>query len=250
MSDTSHLQADLVLCRHTLEHIGPVADFMTMRPARSGDRTPGDCGLPSSLPDVETILVENGFWDIYYEHCSYFTLGSLARLFERAGFVAHRLEKCYDDQYLLIDSRPGTAGQPLAAADDLERTRRQVADFETNVRATMAAWREFVAEAHRRSETTILWGSGSKAVAFLTTLGFEDEISCVTDINPYRHHKFVPGSGHEIVPPEALREIRPDNVIVMNPIYMEEIGRDLAAMGLNPHMVAVGPDLARVGRPV
>ena len=29
---------------------------------------------------------ERAFWDIYYEHCSYFTLGSLARLFRRTGF--------------------------------------------------------------------------------------------------------------------------------------------------------------------
>ena len=38
------------------------------------------------LPDMERVLVEQAFWDIYYEHCSYFTLGSLARLFRRTGF--------------------------------------------------------------------------------------------------------------------------------------------------------------------
>ena len=25
------------------------------------------------LPDLERVLVERAFWDIYYEHCSYFT---------------------------------------------------------------------------------------------------------------------------------------------------------------------------------
>ena len=38
------------------------------------------------LPDTERVLTEAAFWDIYYEHCSYFTPGSLARLFRRTGF--------------------------------------------------------------------------------------------------------------------------------------------------------------------
>ena len=33
------------------------------------------------LPDSRRVFDEVAFWDIYYEHCSYFTPGSLARLF-------------------------------------------------------------------------------------------------------------------------------------------------------------------------
>ena len=50
----------------------------------------------------------------------------------------------------------------------------------------------------------VVWGSGSKAVGYLTTLGLRDEIAAVVDINPHKHGKFLAGTGHEIVGPDAL----------------------------------------------
>ena len=38
------------------------------------------------IPNARYVLCDVAFWDIYYEHCSYFTPGSLARLFRRSGF--------------------------------------------------------------------------------------------------------------------------------------------------------------------
>ena len=38
------------------------------------------------LPDVMRELCEGAFWDLYYEHCTYFSCGSLARLFRATGF--------------------------------------------------------------------------------------------------------------------------------------------------------------------
>jgi hypothetical protein len=39
-----------------------------------------------------------------------------------------------------------------------------------------------------------------------------------------------PASGHQVVAPEFLRGYRPDLVVVMNPIYLPEIGAQLSAM--------------------
>jgi hypothetical protein len=96
-----------------------------------------------------------------------------------------------------------------------------------------------LADARSRGDRVALWGAGSKAVAFLTTLGVGDEVAAVTDINPYRHGMFMPGSGHEVVPPAQLRTIQPQLVIAMNPIYVPEIERDLRGMGLGSRVVAV-----------
>jgi hypothetical protein len=57
------------------------------------------------------------------------------------------------------------------------------------------------------------------------------------DINPRKQGKFIAGSGQEIVAPDFLRTYRPDLVIVMNPIYQEEIGRELAQMGVSAQLV-------------
>lgn len=239
----AHLQADLVVCRHTLEHIQPTRDFMTMVRRSIGDRP--NTVVCFELPDIERVLEDQGFWDIYYEHCSYFSRGSLARLFRSAGFDVLELDKVYDGQYLLIDGNPRAEGdeietqQPLPQEDDLARLRDLVDAFETELPKTMRKWQEIFDSAKSRGQKTALWGSGSKAVAFLTSLQLGDRVDIVTDINPYRHGMFMPGTGHRIVPPAELEELRPDLVVAMNPIYLEEIGADLNRMGLDPELLAV-----------
>ena len=46
------------------------------------------------------------------------------------------------------------------------------------------------------------------------------------------------GTGHEVVPPEVLREYGPDLVIVMNPVYVDEIRGTLAELELQPRLLA------------
>jgi hypothetical protein len=76
-------------------------------------------------------------------------------------------------------------------------------------------------------------------VAFLNTIGIKDEVEFIVDINTYRQGKYLPGSGKLIVPPSFLKEYRPDMVIAMNPIYLDEIRNDLNSMELKPELVAV-----------
>jgi hypothetical protein len=64
-------------------------------------------------------------------------------------------------------------------------------------------------------------------------------IEHVVDINPHRQGRHMPGTGQLIVAPAFLAEHEPDCVIVMNPVYVDEIGEDLARLGLDPEVVAV-----------
>ena len=83
------------------------------------------------------------------------------------------------------------------------------------------------------------WGAGSKAVAFLTTLGLTSEIDVLVDVNPHKRGRFMPGTGHEVIGPDDLVARRPDCIVVMNPIYVDEIRRDLAARGLTPELLTL-----------
>jgi hypothetical protein len=80
---------------------------------------------------------------------------------------------------------------------------------------------------------------GSKGVAFLATLNIQDEIEYAVDINPYKQGTYIAGTGQEIVAPKFLRGYRPDVVIVMNPIYCNEIQQDLDRMGVTAELVPV-----------
>lgn len=232
----SHLSADAVVCRHTLEHISPVREFMEMVRAAIGDDT--DTIVLFELPDVKRVLEEVAFWDVYYEHCSYFSTGSLARLFRLTGFEVLDVSYEYDDQYLLIEARPADTapapGAPLPIEDDMADLRRLVDHFGSEYRSQIGRWRSEVSGDRR----AVIWGAGSKGVAYLTALGGE-EITYAVDINPHKHGMFMAGTGQEIVAPDFLTDYAPDLVVAMNPVYVEEIRTDLGRLGLSPEVVAV-----------
>jgi SAM-dependent methyltransferase len=235
----SDLKGDVVVCRHTLEHIAPVRDFMQMVRSSIGDRP--EVLVFFEVPDVLRVLRETAFWDIYYEHCSYFSLGSLGRLFRSCGFEILDLHADFDDQYLLIEARPaqGPVPTPHPAEDDMQPLEDEVAYFARSIQDKFGGLKSDLAQIVKAGKKAVVWGSGSKAVAYLTGLKITEEIEYVVDINPMKHGKFLAGTGHEIVAPEFLIDYKPDEVILMNPIYLDEVQRDLTRMGLSAKLLAV-----------
>lgn len=239
-SDKYHGQtADAICCRHTLEHINqPNKLIQAIGHHMAGHR---DGLILIELPDVTRVLQECAFWDIYYEHCSYFTAGSLARLFRRNGFELLELKRDFDNQYLLLVARPGQkpSSPQFELEDDLAETAADVAQFQNRHAELIEQWRRRIGQFASSGQRTVIWGGGSKGVAFLTTLGVRSEIDCVVDINPQKQGKFMPGTGHRVVGPDALERQRPDVVIVMNPIYQSEIQSTLHRRGLSPQLLTV-----------
>jgi hypothetical protein len=47
------------------------------------------------------------------------------------------------------------------------------------------------------------------------------------------------GTGHPVIAPRDLVDISPELVVVMNPVYLDEIGNDLRELGLSSEVVAV-----------
>lgn len=235
----AHIDADFYVCKMTLEHIQDVAGFVGTVRQSVGERA--DALVFFQIPEVTRILKEQAFWDIYYEHCSYFSMGSLARLFRRSGFTVNKVWTDYDDQYLMIECSPGDGkdGPPLPQENDLDALNALIATFGHDLPLRLRAWRQRLDEYAYQGRRVVLWGGGSKAVAFLTTLGVGKEIEYVVDINPHKAGTFLGGSGQQIVLPEFLRAYHPEVVVVMNPIYCAEVRAELERMDLSPDLIAV-----------
>lgn len=230
--------ADFICCKMTLEHIPDVGDFIATVRRSIGDKP--DTVVFFQIPNGRYVLCDVAFWDIYYEHCSYFTKGSLARLFRANGFEVKDLWTVYDDQYLMIEARPAEAAPSPTSLPEEEtpaETLGMVDFFVEHYEAKRDNWRAELTRMKASGQKVVLWGGGSKGVAFLTTLDQTlADIGYAVDINPIKTGTFMAGTGQEIVAPSFLNEYRPDAVIIMNPVYREEITRDLAAMGLSPEI--------------
>jgi hypothetical protein len=188
------------------------------------------------------VLREGALEDVYYEHCSYFTAGSLTRLFRRCGFTVLDLRLAYEGQYLVLEARPGPEDTTLTEHDiaDVAQTAKDVEHFQQAYAATRGRWHEQLERGRVAGRSTVLWGGGSKAVAFLTTLGVAGGVRAVVDINPHKQGKAMPATGHPVVSPESLVAEPPDLVVVMNAVYAQEVQTLLADLGLTPELAVLG----------
>lgn len=233
----SGTRGDFIICKMTLEHIGATGAFLkSLRRSLEGRN---DTVLFFQVPDVTRVLGELAFWDIYYEHCSYFSPGSLARLFRDSGFEVTGMRKDYGGQYIMLEARPSGAdhAKPVPEEDDIDSIKVLVEYFSQNIARKIISWKNRLGEFEKRGLKTVIWGSGSKGVSFLTTLGADANIARAVDINPYRQGTFLAGTGHEIVAPEYLLKLKPDAVIVMNPVYTGEVERELARLGIKAELL-------------
>lgn len=234
-----HLDPDIraIVCRHTLEHVPDSGDFVASVREAIGDR---DIVVLFEVPDVLPILQHAAFWDIYYEHCAYFTEGSLSRLFTRAGFQVLRIERTYDNQYLTLEARPRRGAAALETPfpeDDRPRLWRAVTEFRRTHARQREHWQDLFASLASQGKRVALWGAGSKATAYLTALELGDRVECVVDINPRKHGTFIAGSGHPVVAPEQLPAYRPDVVVMMNDIYRDEITSIMRGLGVDAELI-------------
>ena len=228
----TNYKADLMCCRHVLEHIQHPRDFLSNVRRSIGDR-PGTVVF-FEVPNVLFTLRDLGIWDLIYEHCSYFSPGSLAQLFRSSGFEVQDLSQTYAGQFLCIEARPGEGSIDVKAlrSDDFTTIAADVTAFAGKYRSKVESWGQNLAHMTQTGRRVVIWGSGSKGVTFLNVLKTQDQIEYVVDINPRKQGMYVAGTGQQIVSPEFLRTYRPDMILIMNSIYQDEIQRMAEGLGL------------------
>lgn len=232
-------QGDFICCIMTLEHIFNPFEFIET--VRHSIRNQKATTIFFQVPDVARILKERAFWDIYYEHCSYFDQVSLTDLFHMCGFSVLNVWKAYDDQYLMIECLPSNETQQPSSIKNalLETLNREILNFSNDCQISIIGWKNTIHAFNRNGQKIVLWGGGSKAVSFLTTLKIVDEIKFIVDINPKKWGTYIAGTGQEIVSPAFLEEYKPDVIIIMNNIYFNEIKGNLAMLNLIPKLMSI-----------
>lgn len=218
----SHLNADLIILRHVLEHIEDPLKFLH----GIAHAVRYDAKIFVEVPSFEWIVEKRAFWDIFYEHCNYFTLESLASLF------------CKSEQGLLFNN------QYVYLLSDLSNLREQavplnenLSNFKTSeIVDQLRFYREFV-QSH---PGMLVWGAGAKGVTFANLADpNRDYISCLVDINPKKQGRYIAKTGHWIISPAQLANFE-GGILVMNENYYDEIREKyLKEMHFNLYVLGV-----------
>ncbi len=226
------LPADLVCSRFLLEHGADPRAFLTRMTRQMRHRV--SAGWPASLallevPDGRSTLDRAVPWEVYYEHCSYFSAGSLARLARRVGLDV--LDVTTVGRHLVLMA--GAGASPRAARlglveDDLPAVCAAAESFAPLARRRLDRWRGEL-EA-RAPGTVVLWGAGARTATFLAGVGrgAAEAVACVVDVDPAKRGTLLAGTGHEVIAPAELAARNPTTVVVMNDLYVDEVRRDLA----------------------
>jgi SAM-dependent methyltransferase len=222
---------DLICCRHVFEHIPDPAGFLSMVRRTIGERR--SAVVYFEVPNVRFILEKLSIWDIIYEHCNYFSSESLAALARRCGFMVLQLQETYGTQFLSLEARiADSADSPPSTGEELSSLKSAVERFSEQVQKRSQEWQIRLAQWHRNKRRAVIWGGGAKAVSFLNMLKITKAIPYAVDINPNKQGRHLPGTGQRIVPPDFLKEFQPQVVVLMNPIYRQEVEDELARLGV------------------
>lgn len=231
------LSADAVICRHVIEHIAQPVELLKVVRDTLGT---GPARVFFETPCVEWILRNEVVWDLFYEHCSYFTAASLSTAFERAGFAVDTVRHTFGGQYLWAEARPTVRQDPAPTrASEVPALAAAFAQHEaTLVRALRARL-----AALARDGAVAIWGAAAKGVTLANLVDPDRElIACVVDLNPSKQGGYLPGTAHPIVSLAGLRDYGVRTAVLTNPNYVEENAKLLREASVDVQLV----DLMRV----
>jgi len=231
--------ADLLIGNNVLAHVPDLNDFVAgMKVLLKADGL-----ITMEFPHVMR-LVEDNQWDtIYHEHFSYFSFTTVSRVFAAHGLRVFDVEElpthggslriygCHDD-----DSSRRQSGR---AAELLERERRggltelaTYLDYGARVVADKLQILEFLIGLKREGKRIVGYGAPAKGNTLLNYCGISTEfIEYTCDLNPHKQGHLLPGSRVPVRAPEAIREDRPDVVLILPWNLKDEITQQLSFIG-------------------
>lgn len=236
----SHLKPDFVCCRHVFQSAPDPLGFLEEVAEVIGRENNTPCYV--ELPNASYVFDPAVHWDIMFEYRSFFTPESLTVAFQLAGYKVVKAQACYEaGQYMMLEAVPEKAP---AASVKIDRNRiepllTEIRVFYQQFNKRLTWWAEMLANCRAGGKRLLGWGAGGRAVTYLCALDVREQMPYVVDINPNRQGAFLPRTGQQIVPPEFVKEYRPDVIVVTNPTYLSEIRSDVASMGITCDFVTI-----------
>jgi SAM-dependent methyltransferase len=216
------IRADLIVANNVLAHVPELRDFVAgcqMLLAPGGIAT-------FEFPHLLRLMQERQFDTIYHEHYSYFSLLAVRPVFARQGLTVFDVEELptHGGSLRLFVQRAGAghAIQPAVAEIEKREMAAGLGDSRTYPAFGLAAEQvrgefcEFLRQARRDGLRVAAYGAPAKGNTLLNYCGIgRDLIELTVDRSPHKQGRFLPGSRLPILHPDALRELRPDLLLIL-----------------------------------
>ena len=216
-------QADLLLGNNVLAHVPDINDFV------GGMKVLLRAGgvITMEFPHLFRLIAENQFDTIYHEHFSYLSFYAVEQIFAAHGLTLFDVEKLptHGGSLRIYARHSDDASKPVSARavaqrnEELQNGVDRVDSYTTfgeKVKATKRAILNFLIEAKGAGKSIVGYGAPGKGNTLLNYCGIRtDFLDYTVDRSPYKQGKYTPGTHIPILPPERIRETKPDYVFIL-----------------------------------
>jgi len=215
-------QADLIIGNNVYAHVPDINDFTAGLEAAL---KPGGT-VTLEFPHLMRLIEHTQFDTVYHEHFSYLSLHTANCILTNAGLRIFDVEElpthggslrvyaCRAD-----DARAATQAVAAVLAEEKRRSLNELAiyrGFQQRADRVKNELLAFLIEQKRAGKRVAAYGAAAKGNTLLNYAGVKpDLLPFVCDAAPSKQGKFLPGVHIPILPPNALREYRPDTVLIL-----------------------------------
>lgn len=179
------------------------------------------------FPHLQRLIEENQFDTIYHEHFSYLSFTTVNKIFAHHGITLFHVEELPTHggsirifgRHTSDEAKPirDTVHEMLAREESLGfKTVEFYTSFEEQVKETKRKLMEFLIEAKRQGKTVVGYGAPGKGNTLLNYCGIRtDFLDYTVDRSPHKQGNFLPGTRIPIYAPDAIKETKPDYVLIL-----------------------------------
>jgi SAM-dependent methyltransferase len=233
---SEYRKADLILGNNVLAHVPNLHDFVQGLKELLAEGG----AVTMEFPHLLKLMQLNQFDTIYHEHFSYLSLFVVEKVFASHGLTLYDVEElpthggsiriyarhAQDESKTVTEAIEGLRAREFEAGlDDLATYAR----FTEQVKETKRTLLDFLIGARREAKTIAGYGAPGKGNTLLNYCGIrEDFLDYTVDRNPLKQGRYTPGTRIPILPPEKLRETKPDYILILPWNLKEEISKQHA----------------------
>jgi 2-polyprenyl-3-methyl-5-hydroxy-6-metoxy-1,4-benzoquinol methylase len=217
------IKGDLILGNNVLAHVPDINDFVKgMKAALKENGI-----ITMEFPHLMRLVEETQFDTIYHEHYSYLSFAVVKRIFAAQGLEIFDVDELptHGGSLRIYAKHEGNATFPTSqnVMKLLEKemqagmnTPAYYEGFQERVNAVKYGLLSFFLEQRRLGKKVIGYGAAGKGNTLLNyCVKGNDLIRFVVDASPHKQNKYLPGSHIPVVDAGAIREYKPDYIVIL-----------------------------------
>ncbi len=215
--------ADLIIGNNVLAHVPEINDFIAGLKIMLAQ----DGIITLEFPHLMTLIQDVQFDTIYHEHLSYFSLLSLERIFSSHELIIFDVEKLQTHggslRIYLRHKGHSTKGICKTIGDIIREEKKAGLNridtyqgFNKRVKKIKRELTDCLVHLKHDGKIVAAYGAPAKGNTLLNYCGISSGLIRFTvDKNPYKQGRYLPGSHIPVKSPDAIRQVRPDYVLIL-----------------------------------